>query len=191
MKKGSVFKLLLATLLFATGNAGASIQLGFGPPIHTGNSLALALQVTGLNGNLSLSGYDLNIEFDANHLAFAGAEFGDPQLGNQLDLANLGLNPQSGELSHNGSLNLTELSLDSSEDLNLQQADNFTLAIVKFNLLQPGSSQLAIHWLAFADSDGNPLSPIVSGTTVTTVPLPATAWLMLGGLGLMRRQQRR
>lgn len=191
MKYGNLLKLLLTTLPLIVGNAQAAIQLGFGTPNQSSNLLDLPLVVSGLSEHTTpaLSSYDLAIDFDGNRLVFAGASFGDPILGNQLDLFNLGLNPGAAEITANGALNLYQLSLDSSQDLNALQADSFTLATLHFTVLQAGNSQMAINVLAFGDSDGNPLSPSVSAATIATVPLPATAWLMLGGLGILLRRQ--
>ncbi len=191
MKYGNLFMLLLTALLLLAGNAQAAIQLGLVTPSQSGNTLQLSLLVSGLGEQAApaLSGYDLGIAFDHNQLAFSGASFGDPLLGNQLDLFNLGMNPGVAELAPSGLLNVFELSLDSSQDLNALQADSFTLATLHFNVLQAGSSQMAISVIAFSDADGNSLSPGVTGATITTVPLPATAWLMLGGLGLLLRRR--
>ena len=123
--------------------------------------------------------------------------FGDPTLGDQLDLFSLGslYVPTAGV----GSVNLWELSLDLPEDLDELQADAFTLVTVTFDTLAAGVSTLGLVVNYLGDSVGDSLATTVEGGSITvnrqaSVPEPFTAALLslgLVGLGLTRRFARR
>lgn len=176
----------VAPLLLAPILADASIVLELNPVSQTASTVDIALQISGLGDGVapSLGVFDVDVSFDPAHLAFSGAEFGDPVLGDQLDVLGLGWNPLAASLTSSGTAaNLYEVSLDLAEDLNSLQADSFTLAVLTFNILTPGSSNLEIVVNALGDADGGPLTPDqVVGTAVTSVPLPGTLFMMLPGL---------
>jgi hypothetical protein len=182
---------LSALLISLTGTAHAAISLGFNPEPQSGNQINVGLTISGLNSGSapSLSTYDLDIKFDDSHLAFASATFGDPVLGNQLDLLNFGANLASSDLTGSGILNMFELSLDSVSDLDGLQADSFTLATLTFDVLSAGTTQLAIAINALADAEGNALTANTATASITTtVPLPSAFFMMLPGLaGVFRR----
>lgn len=183
--------LLLLLTLLSSANTKAAIQLAFGTASQHGTTLELPLRVSGLSDYTApaLASYDLRIAFDSTHLSYLGTQFGDPLLGNQLDVFGLGLNSVAAELVMPGTLSLFEISLDSPQDLNALQADTFTLATLQFSLLNPGSSGLSIDILAFGNATGDPLRAVVTPTTIASVPLPAAAWLMLGGLRIVLRKR--
>jgi hypothetical protein len=130
-----------------------------------------------------LSTYDLDLNYDSSRLSFAGAVFGDPVLGNQLDLFNFGSNLTTAEISSPGVLNLFELSFDLPDELNALQADTFILATLSFDVHNAGTSQFDIVMNALGDADGNPLVDVsVTPAAITTVPLPPAFFLMFSGL---------
>ncbi|MBD9357995.1 cohesin domain-containing protein [Methylomonas albis] len=184
---------LAGIALYATCSvADASIDLHFAPRSQTANAIEIGLNISGL-GDDALATYDFNIQFDPTHLAFAGVDFGDPVLGNQLDVLNLGGNSSAADLLAPGVLNLFESSLDDAADLQTLQAGNFTLAIIRFNVLSGGSSELDLLINGLADAEGNALSANAAPLTVNTVaavPLPGMFWPMVGGFWvvLMRRR---
>lgn len=182
----TVNKYLLALLLTASNLAQASVSLSFGPMAADGygDVFGIGVMISGL-GDASapaLGGYDLDISFDANHLAFIGAEFGDNVGYDYLDLNSAGGNPSAVNAIGPGIVNLYEISLDAVEDLNNLQADNFLLAILHFQVLHPGNSQLDIAINALSDAEGNALSATVSSTPISTVPLPSAFWLAASAL---------
>lgn len=193
---------ILATLLMLTGITQASVVSTFNPTSlflsitrisQTGNSVNVDIGISGLASGTapSLSGYDINLSFDPSYLSFAAVAFGDAVLGNQLDLASLGLTTIA-ELTGVGIVNLFELSGDAAEALNTLQADSFNLATVTFDVLNAGTSLLQLNFNALADADGNALSAITLSAPVTTVPLPSAFLLMGPGLaGLMLAGKRR
>ena len=188
----AVKNLLLLPLLLAGGAAEASVILGFNTLSQSADSLEIAVVVTGLNDASapSLSTYDLDIEFDSAHLAFAAAAFGDPLLDSQLDLFNSGENATAADITSPDVLNLFELSLDTPEDLNQFQADSFTLATLSFDIVTAGTSQLTITINALGDAEGNDLAASTVPATIAAVPLPSALWLMLGGLAMVFRKAR-
>lgn len=178
-------------LLTGTSHASTFFNPGFSFTMvsisdisQTGNSVNVQISISGLGANIapSLGAYDLDLSFDSSHLAFSGAVFGDALLGNQLDLLNFGDTSSSAFLATADTLNLSELSFDTVEDLNNLQADSFTLATVSFDVLNVGTSQLTLFANAFADAEGNALSVITLSAPVTTVPLPSAMLLMASGL---------
>lgn len=183
--------LILLPLLVVSGVTHAAVNLAFNPASQLGNAINVELIISGLDaGAPSLSAYDVDISFDNHFLAFTGAEFGDPLLGNQLDLSDLGLNPAGADILSPGLLNLYEQSLlDTPINLNTLQADNFSLATLTFTVLNNGNSQLNIAINTLADADGEALTAEVAPATIHTVPLPSGIWLMASGLRVFYRKR--
>jgi hypothetical protein len=176
--------LIGALLLSLSGLAESAITLAVAPLSQSGSSIDIGVTVSGLGAGEapSLGSYDLDLHFDSSYLEYVGTRFGDPELGDELDVLDFGANVTSAESNGSGVLNLFELSFDAPEDLNALQADSFTLAIVTFNFLQAGSTPLSLVVNAFGDADGNALAANVSSATVAPVPLPPALWLMATGL---------
>lgn len=147
--------------------------------------IAVVISALGVNSAPSLSTYDLDILFDPTHLTYTGSNFGDPVLGNQLDLFDFGLNESFAGVTAAGELNLFELSFDLADDLNDFQQDSFTLATLYFNILKTGSSQLQLAINALGDADGNPINATINATTITSVPIPAAFWMMFSAMAFL------
>ncbi|WP_446809845.1 cohesin domain-containing protein [Methylomonas sp. 2BW1-5-20] len=170
-------------LCAASGIADASIDLRFAPLSQTADAIEIGLRISGL-GDDALGTYDFNIQFDPTHLAFASVAFGDPFLGDELDVFDLGGNSVAADLLAPGVLNLFESSLDEPADLQALQADSFTLAIIRFNVLSSGSSELELLINSLADAGGDALSANTAPLTVNpvaAVPLPGMFWPMVAG----------
>lgn len=189
MKK--IFRPWLCALALAliSNLSQAAIGLGFGTPQQTGSDVSVDVVISGLGDGIgpSVSSFDLDILFDASYLDYASTSFGDPLLGDQLDVTAAGGNPTIAETTASGVLNLYELSFDDAAALNSLQASSFTLAVVHFSVLQAGSSTLSLSLNALADADGEPLSASLSPVTVNAVPLPAAFWLMASGFAMLAR----
>jgi len=179
-------------LCAANGVADAAIDLNFAPLSQTADAIEIGLSISGLADD-ALGTYDFNIQFDPTHLAFAGVAFGDPVLGKQLDVLNLGGNSSAADLLAPGVLNLFESSLDDAVDLQTLQADSFTLAIIRFNVLKGGSSELDLLINSLADAGGDGLSanaaPLIVNT-VAAVPLPGMFWPMVGGFWVVLKRRK-
>lgn len=94
-------------------------------------------------------------------------------------------NSTAAKLTGVGMVNVFELSLEMSADLNTWQADTFILATLRFDILNYGSSALTINVNFFDDAEAVALSPVVKSTAITSVPLPSAVWMLLSGLGVM------
>lgn len=123
----------------------------------TGSPVGVALSISGLGDFTSpaLGTYDVTIGFDPTALTFQSVFFGDPVLGDQLDLLGLG---DIQTFNHTvGALELFELSLDSPSDLAALQPGSFTLAMITFDTLASTNSQLTLSINALGDENGNSL----------------------------------
>ena len=182
---------LLVLFSVTTTHAISLTPVPISQSVAVSNPVSVALAILDL-GNLttpSLSTFDLNLTFDPTILAFSSAIFGDPTLGDQLDVLGLGVNPSSSSLTNPGILNLFELSLDSPDDLNSLQAGDFTLVTVFFNTIAAGISPLTLIVNTLGDANGNPLtttlgtgSITVTGQPPTPIPEPSTMVLLSTGL---------
>lgn len=191
MHKRFNLALIGAWMLSTSAAADAASGLTLVPIAQSASALSVAISISGLGASAapSLAAYDLDLLFDAGHLAYVGTAFGDPALGNQLDLLDLDSNPAAAALAGAGRLNLFELSLDTAADLDALQAASFTLAVVNFDVLANGSSELSLNVNALADANGDPLPANVAPATITSVPLPSSFAAMAAGLGLLFRRR--
>lgn len=158
--------------------------------INSGDALRLNLTVDGLYNQSapSLGAYDLALDFNSDLLSLTTIYWGDAALGNQLDLAGFGSLQDiinSAVNLHNRSLNFFELSFDSAEDLDQQQAGNFTLLSLLFTSSNAGVADFSLHINALSDAWGNALTADIRNASVTiedgnmtTVP-ESSAWLLL------------
>ncbi len=175
-----LYKLVIATVLLSTtGIANSAISLSFNPQTQVDSLIGIGIIISGLGASSapSIATYDLDILFDASHLAFASAELGD-----HLDIFHLGTNLTTVGLTGPGVLNIYELSFDLPDDLNTVQSDSFTLAVLNFDVLNAYSSQLNLVVNALGDADGNPLVANVSSAVINPVPLPPAFFMMSSGL---------
>ena len=196
MIKKMLWPLLVAAFILAPGRTASALVISLDPSTQTvapGAGLAVDLNISGLGlGSApSLGAWDVDIGFDTSILSFTGASFG-----NQLDL--FGLGSINGAFDLGGVLDIFEISLDLPADLDLLQADAFTLATLSFDALSVGMSALTLSIDELADSLGDPLVPSqVLGAIVTVrqpvipVPEPGTLALFVVGLAGLTVLQRR
>jgi hypothetical protein len=193
---------VISIVLMVSGLAGVAVaqppalSLSFEPSSQTvglGDSLGVGIRISGLGDftEPSLGAFDLDVMFNPAVLDFTGAAFGDPVLGDQLDLTGLGA--FTGFTGSLGSTNIWELSLDLPSDLETLQEDSFILATLSFGATGLGTSTLGMSVNALGDSLGNPLSATLGTGSVSVVPLPGAVLLGALGLGaaggLLRRRQ--
>lgn len=176
-------------LLAFTATSHAAIIVSIAPAsLTSGSSLPIevALNIAGLGNGTALGAYDVNVNFDPALLSFQGAQFGDPTLGDQLDLAHLGLSSPLA-LPGTGTVNLIETSLDLASVLATQQASAFTLATLSFTSLGLGNTPITITVNSLADANSLALDATAQSgnVTVAAVPLPLPFLLMLSGLGML------
>jgi hypothetical protein len=157
-----VLKRIICAVLLSVGPvAAAPVNLAFAPPaqlVAVGGSATVQLVISGLGNHAapSLGDYDVLVVFDPNILASTSVTFGDPVLGDQLDLFGLG-NLNGSQLMRPGSLRVFEISLDAAADLDSMQPASFTLATLDFHAIGEGTSTLSIQINSLGDSIGNPL----------------------------------
>lgn len=185
-------------LVFGVAQFLQAASIGVTPSIQTvnlGDQAIVSLDVSGLGSGSapSVGAFDIDLSFDSSILALNSVVFGDPVLGDQLDLFSLG--SIFGTTSGAGTVNVFQISLDFPDDLNLLQADAFTLATFTFDTVAAGSSLLGLTLNALGDADGLSLEATLSGGSVNVagaepppVPTPegpawATYALLLGSLG--------
>lgn len=125
--------------------------------VSAGSPVFFAVNISGLGTGIALGAYILDIGFDSALLNFTQATFGDPLLGDQLDLLNTGSNAPAATPSQD-KINLIEFSLDDPTTLIAQQANNFTLAIL--SLLRLSRKPAQLHYRSTASP--MPTQPILS-----------------------------
>lgn len=201
MKKKLFLGIMVAMLmLFGTAESQASIatpDIGFDPAAQSvllGNSANVNLYFAQVVGIVSLGAFDFDISFDPTILSFNSIAFGDPVLGDQLDIFGLG-SVTGSDASTPGILNLFEFSLDDPLDLENLQAGSFIFATLTFDTLALGTSPLSLSVNAIGDAWGDPFPvDLVNGSiNVVGVPEPATVMLLgsgLVGIGFFRRKRK-
>lgn len=190
MKKGMAPLSILILLLLSTGTAW-SVTLSLFPGSQTtmiGSTASVDIIISGLGEGVpdSLGVFDLDLMYDPTILSFSSAAFGDPILGDQLDLLLLGSMVM--ETPSVGNINLFELSFDDPDVLDTLQAGEFTLATVQFDAIGIGDSPLELFVNSLGDSFGEPLAtdPAEPGNiSVSEVPEPGTILLLGTGFGLI------
>lgn len=187
MRNVAALSLCLILLWPHSADAASIVFSPSSTSVDVGDTVMVDLIVTGLGDGAapSLSTFDLDVLFDPLLLSVATVTFGDPILGDQLDLGAGSITlPTLGT----GVINLFALSFASPALLDSDQADTFVLAALAFSGLGNGISALSLSVNAFGDSFGDPLavSTGVGGIEVgaTVVPEPSSLLLLLlGGIG--------
>ena len=164
--------------------SAATITLTSDPAVGVGQTTIVELVVDDLGATAmapSVGAYDITISFDANLLGFVGVAFGDPVLGNQLDLSGLG--SIHGDDPGVGGVDVFEVSLDLPGVLNSQQAAAFVLARLTLIGLSEGTSALGVVVNALSDADGLALPAVATSGSIDVVAVPEPAVLIYFATG--------
>ena len=175
------------------GGVNADLNLTVIPlaqEVGIGDFVDVEVAISGL-GNFapdSLSLFDLAVGFDSSIIAFLGVLFGDPVLGDQLDLIR-------GSLTQvfvgAGVVNIAKESFNLPEALDTLQADSFTLATLTFEAVGLGTSPVSLSFLVLEDSSEDRLFPALEDGSVSVVPVPGAVMLGMLGLGMVGWVKRR
>jgi hypothetical protein len=181
-----------AVLLSSALTSASAAVLSLQPPAQAvlpGAPVQVTLTVSGLGAGTapSLGVFDLDLLYDPAVLQFDSVRFGDPTLGDQLDLLGFG-SVTAVDSAVAGVVNHFELSSDLPGDLDFLQAGAFTLSVFNFTALAPGVAALDLVIHSFGDSLGDPLAASVADGGVTVVPEPAATGLAvaLGAVAWVR-----
>jgi hypothetical protein len=174
----------------------AAVHLGFDKSNYTtspGGTVQVQVRIDGLVDSAapSLGAFGLAISYDGNILRPTGVVYGDPVLGNQLNLGGLGDPNLPPTIAPPLPVGIGAVSFDTASTLDTQQKDAFTLATITFSALAFGSSALGISVLSLADAQGDPLTATLSGATVVVPEPSAVTMLIVGLLGMMGWAARR
>ena len=181
--------------LFAGTSHAVSVSLNaINSIVEHGNMLDLHVEFSELGDGSapSLGVFDLNIVFDSALVTLTGGSFGDPTLGDQLDLLSFGSITSLTEGS--GTLNLFELSFDTAAMLDADQAASFIAATLNFSTVEVGEAVFDLSVVSLGDSFGTSLQASTSGTTVSiqaVIPEPSAALLFPLGMLLFAGAKRR
>ena len=176
--------LLALQLLYAPGARATTIGLSeFEPLASLGTPVEIAIQITGLGAFSapSLGAYDLVVHFDPLHLAPPSVVFGDPILGDRLDMGGGSFQLTTAGA---GSQNVVEFSFESAARLDTFQIDAFTLATLSFDPIVTTPTLLRLSANAVGDAAGDPLP-------VTIIPEPSSLALLAVALGALVAARRR
>ena len=190
-----VVMLAAAVLVGLEPSGAAAITLEIVPAVQEvalGGPAEVAIVISDLGDQAapSLGTFDIDLTFAPGILSFVSATFGDPSLGDQLDL--FGLGSVTALTAGAGIVNLFELSLDLASDLDTLQAGAFTLVTLSLLGVGVGTTPIGLTINEMGDAAGALLDVETIGGTARIVgdgrvAEPATSTLLaLGIAGLAR-----
>ena len=125
----------------------------------------------------SLGGFDICVSYDSSTFSLDDVAFGDPALGDQLDL--FGFGSITDVILGTGSVNSKKVALDHPDDLDALQPNNFVLAALIHSAIGVGTSDILLGFFDISNSFGFSLAP--DSTTGSNVPVSSVRNLPLCG----------
>jgi len=184
--------IVLVLIFTHVANAGSILSIS-SQTVTLGNTATVTLDISGIPAGTALGVYDLNVGFRSTTVGFLSAAYGDPLLGDQLDLEGFGTATLT--TPGTGTVELFELSFDSPSVLLSSQAKDFTLVTLTFNTVAVGQSPLLLSINALGDENGGSFSASLSDGMITvnpgTTPEPSTIVMLGSGIVWMTRAFRR
>jgi hypothetical protein len=173
--KGKLFValILVAAVLCMWAPARANVVLGLNPSsqqVPLGSPISVDLTIAGLGNGTALGTYDIDVAYNSAIIHLSSVTYGT-----SLDV--LGLGSIQTTTFGSGTVNVFELSLDSTANLNALQPPAFTLARLDFTSSGYGTSPLNMNINALGDANGNSLTALVNQGSVT-VPQPPALFLI-------------
>jgi PEP-CTERM motif len=173
MKKTIWLSLLVGFWVFLRPIAAFAVFLDLvpsSPTVVAGQSLNVNIIISDLfaGGPPSVGAFDLDVSFDTASLSPTGVTFG-------LFLGVPGLETLTDFNFFPGVVDLAEVSLLSSAELDALQPSNFSLATLSFNALASGTTTLEFSEIIVDDAFGN----LLLGKKI---PEPSSLWLMMSAL---------
>jgi hypothetical protein len=189
MKKFALAGMLLA-MLFAARPATSAVQISFvedDQTVAVGDSFTLRLRIAGETASLdpSLASFDIEIGFSDPLLAFDGAQFGDPVLGDQLNFSGLAEKSITGPFpsgANRSSVQLQEIAHEPSAPL---QPGDFVLATLTFHAVSSGKAEIVILEAILDGFNGGFPQVLLDVNAVHVVPEPSSQIWMIAALGLL------
>lgn len=172
----------LGSLLFvALDGVAAPIEISIEPEsqvLSVGSSFEVDIEISGLD-TADLGGFDFDLEFDPAVIGYQSYTISSDLL-DPFDL--------TFDDGADGILSLSAVSL--AFDLGAQ-LDDFTLATVSFDSIQPGTSPLTLSSIDLSDGFGGVLNVASVNNGSVAVPAPGTLLLAPFGLGMLLMHRRR
>jgi hypothetical protein len=156
----AILPIIFSGAIVPTAKAGIQLSLvPESPQIPLGDTTDLFVGINGLGDPPSLSTYDLTVNYDPTLFSFVGITYGDPTIGDQLNLSGFGT--ITSDTPGADSINFSEVSLDDPETLDTLQASTFVLVTLEFQALNTdGLGTFSFgSGPVLGDALGNPLTP--------------------------------
>ena len=189
MRVSGSFIFALVMAIAGTASA-ATINVGFSPVVRAttvGNSVSVALFVSGLDPEVSVGSFDIFVEYDSNIIRASDVSFGpflgNPNLGTALAGFDITSIPDQAEIFEVSLLSETELTALQDPVRN----SGFSLASIIFLAETPGTSPLNLAEALAADASGTALAIAAGNGAITVVPvlMPEPGTLSLTLLALL------